>query len=449
MPTDALRVLHLSTWKVPCGIAGHCGELVKALQAAGVENEVHPLRPEEWMWRHDGDVDRWFEEVAAHARGFDVVHVQHEHSFFGQERGWRFALTQFSHLLKTMKAQRTPVVTTFHTEPGAGGGPRKASWLRNLLTRLQWRRMWGNQVFGNFGPKPGQAQAIVHSMHTRKTFLKMGAPVEAFHVMPICCRPQRAAAAAPAAARQELGVPPGVRLLTMFGFLGRYKGHDLAIESLHHLPEDVHLAIVGGPHPSASDDYMEQLLRQLNAGSKGPRDSRPAASRDSGRRRQLHDGPVARGSLASRVKITGYVSEATAAQWFAAADLCLAPYRPAANLSGSAAVTWALSSGKPTIAAKIEAFQSIQRERECFYMVSPDSPRELAWAVEKVLADEELRNRITANAAAYCEAHSWDAGAARTIGVYERLLGRSSSAAGFSGPPHTSPAGRPARSRVA
>lgn len=58
-------------------------------------------------------------------------------------------------------------------------------------------------------------------------------------------------------------------------------------------------------------------------------------------------------------------------------------------------------------------------------MVSPDSPRELAWAVQKLLADAPLQRRLTAAAAEYCQRNSWAEAARRVLPIYERMTGKS------------------------
>lgn len=55
-----------------------------------------------------------------------------------------------------------------------------------------------------------------------------------------------------AAARRELGLPEGVRLLGVAARLERVKGVDVALEALRHLPRDVHLAIAGGGSEAAT-----------------------------------------------------------------------------------------------------------------------------------------------------------------------------------------------------
>jgi hypothetical protein len=43
-----MRVLHVSTWDIPCGIATYCGNLVAALDGQGVRSDVYPLAPQLW-----------------------------------------------------------------------------------------------------------------------------------------------------------------------------------------------------------------------------------------------------------------------------------------------------------------------------------------------------------------------------------------------------------------
>jgi glycosyltransferase involved in cell wall biosynthesis len=399
MSFDKLRVLHISTWNVPCGIASYCANLVKGLNAHGVESDVYPLRPYEWQTYLPHDVDNLMADIQRKARGFDVVHIQHEHGFFGYSRGSSYAVKRYAQLLKGLRQEKKPVVTTFHTEitPGSARVPRFLQKIKDWVRRSKWR----NYVAPHFGPQPGMARAIVHSSQTRYVFARAGFNAHAMHVVPHACLPTRQHSIDRESAKEQLGIPPRACLLTIFGFIGKYKGHDIALEALKWLPEKFHLAIVGGAHPEARDDFLHQLL------SKVSRKLRP------------------------RVTITGYVQNETANLYYDATDICLAPYRPQSHLSASGAITWALSSGRPIIASKIDAFQAIHREADCLMMVTPEVVRELAWAVEKLEDDIPLQDKLVANATAYAEQHSWHQASADTISIYEQMLGRPAQATGL------------------
>jgi len=178
----------------------------------------------------------------------------------------------------------------------------------------------------------------------------------------------------------------------MFGFLGSYKGHDVAVRALARLPERFHLAICGGTHPESDDDTLARVVRLA---------------------RKL--------GLEQRVTVTGWLAEAEAELYYAATDICLAPYVDVA-LSASGAITWALASGKPTIASRIPAFQGISREQPCLLLTAPGAVDELVWAAEKLAADPDLGAMLVAAARRYTAVHSWDSTAAATADVYSALI---------------------------
>jgi glycosyltransferase involved in cell wall biosynthesis len=392
MGSDQLKVLHLSTWKVPCGIASYCANLVKSLDAEGIVNDVHPLKPHEWQTYLPRDVAQWQADIVNKARDYDVVHIQHEHGFFGHCRGNGYSVKRYGELLRGLRQIGKSVVTTFHTEinPGSKRLPRILEKVKRWARTYHWRR----HVVPQFGAAQGSARAILHTNQTRFIFAEAGFPVESIHVLPHACLPKRESSFNSQTAKEYLGISRHSTLLTIFGFVGKYKGHDIALEAMKWLPEKYHLAIVGGAHPEAREDFMHHLLSNVNR------------------------------KLRPRVTITGYVENDVADLFYAATDICLAPYRPFANLSASGAITWALSSGRPTIASKIDAFQSIQRDAECLFMVTPELVRELAWAIEKLDKDTSLQQRLVNNALKYCEEHSWAKTARATIGLYEEMLGR-------------------------
>lgn len=66
--------------------------------------------------------------------------------------------------------------------------------------------------------------------------------------------------------RSRHGIAPGVKVIGAFGFISSYKGYETLIEALKRLPEDYHLYVFGGQHPSAVsanvlfDPYIESLV---------------------------------------------------------------------------------------------------------------------------------------------------------------------------------------------
>ena len=191
-------------------------------------------------------------------------------------------------------------------------------------------------------------------------------------------------------------------LLTMFGFIGRYKGHDVAVRALARLPERFHLAICGGAHPEADDDFLDKLLKLVR-----------------------HLG------IEDRVTITGWLSVDAADVYYAATDICLAPYVDP-NLSASGAITWALASGKPTIGSKVPAFQNICREQPCMLLTTPKMEDEIVWAAEKLANDPTHSADLVAAAGRYIDSYSWEETARVTENLYATMVsGQSLTASGI------------------
>lgn len=389
MPNRKLRVLHVSTWKTACGIATYCENLVNALAGQNVDSGVVALRPTEWNYYLPEDVHQWQSNIVNQAKDYDLVHFQHEHGLYGHSRSSRFATKQFGAAVKGILKLGKPVVSTFHTDIIA---PKSRS-LKSQITKLRRKWTWQKYVTKQFGANPNQARAIVHTLQTRLSFARHGMSSSGIHIIPHACLPPRQITVSREYAKEELNFQEDCKLLTVFGFLGKYKGHDLAIKALEYMPENYHLALVGGMHPEARDSFLDDVIESIPE------------------------------NLKHRVRVTGWVDTETAGLYYAASDACVAPYRGDTELSASGAITWALSSGRPVIASKIEAFQAVDRSANCMFLVTPERLRELAWAAQKVVEDEPLAERLVENSRQYCLNHSWEQTAVKTRALYEQMLG--------------------------
>lgn len=387
------RVLHISTWGMPCGIATYCANLVAALERQGVESDVFALQPHAWSTYLPCDTHRLQSEIVMRAREVDVVHIQHEHGLFGIANGARSAARNYGRILSGLLATGKPVVTTFHTAPITGKKHRGIAALLDPIKAFNRGRTWRNRVGKPFAAAPSKAVALVHAATTRRAFVRSGLPESSVRLIPHGCLPQRTHTLDSADAKRALGYSSADKLLTIFGFIGPYKGHDIAVDALTYLPSEYRLAICGGAHPESKDRFFERLV-----------------------------GKIEKLGLRDRVTITGWLPTDQAEVYYAATDVCLAPYRDESGLSASGAVTWALSSGRPTVASKIDAFQAIQRESPCMLMTTPQQPKELAWAVSRLVADKPMATRLVEAASTYCDRHSWDSVARLSVDLYQELL---------------------------
>lgn len=399
-----MRILHYSTWKEQCGIAAYTADLVHALAAQGVEGDVHPVDKLARRYMTPGQVRTELAGFAERAAGYDLVHVQHEFSFFNDaSNDLGRSMGHFLFLLRQLARQGKPVVTTFHTEPHflvrlrstikavVKHHLRSRPFIRRYLDSRQW-----NEGITRFFV-PNGFRAIVHSRRSKLRLVESGFAPEATDVIPLGLvqRDRTATLAIPRAeAKERLGYPRDAVLLSLFGFVAAYKGPDVAVGALRALPENFYLAIVGGPHPQGNDLTLNNVLEMV---AEDPR-------------------------LTDRVRVTGFVTTEQLDLYHAATDICLAPYQKT-DLSGSSALTWALSSGKPVIASRITAFQEVQEGNDCLLLFTEGAEYELAWQVRRLLADHAMQETLVRNALAYVERNSWPAIARTTRALYESMTG--------------------------
>jgi glycosyltransferase involved in cell wall biosynthesis len=195
---------------------------------------------------------------------------------------------------------------------------------------------------------------------------------------------------------QAIGAPDGTPVVLAVGRLARQKGFDVLVEAASLVDGDAAVAIVGeGPERSALEDRIRRL------------------------------------GLEKRVGLLGFRADARALT--AAADVVCMPSR----WEGSPlALHEALAAGRPVVASAVGGIPALAGEGAI--LVPPEDPRALASALDAVLGDARLQDRLSA--AAVVAAATWPDAAAtarRIADLYEEVLGRplsGSVAAPISGP---------------
>jgi len=388
-----LRVLHYTTWQEKCGIAGYAASLVDSLSKRDIHNEVFPLDRGSFKYFSVAEVRNHLVAFLNVARDFDLIHIQHEFSFFGNTGDFHESNANFFWMLDRLREANKPAVVTFHTEPFFV--PPRVPFrqrVRRVLTFKGPPFNWaGRRHFGR--GKSGRI-ALVHAQKSRLCLVRTGFGEENVRVIPMGVdpRPTHLLKLPAAVAKARLGFADDVTLLSLFGFIAGYKGHEIAVKALRALPKNFALAAVGESHPEGGDETIDTMLNLWK-------------KRDP-----------------ERLRITGYVSRDELDLYHAATDFCLAPYTDP-NLASSAAITWAVSSGKPVIASSIPTFREIQERHDCLALVTPRCPEELAWQIKRLAENPARQRELVANAKQYCEDSSWNRVADRTIEVYAELTG--------------------------
>ena len=409
-----MKILHLSTWKQRCGIGDFTESVVDHLAALGIENRVFALDVAALRYMTSGEFLEEMDRFARMARGFDLVHVQHEFSLYTGSGGVFDTILHFAHLLEALQKAHQPVAVTFHSgaalqtllpSPASDqrlSAPCGAAAFLGAIRRIRLGRvagkldkLWRTRIAPFFDGRRGSFQAVVHTPRTRREMVDSGFAPGCVSVVPLGyqLRDQSILNDHSAAAKAKLGLAPDAVLLTIFGFVAAYKGHLTAVQALRQLPQQFHLAIVGGPHPgNATDQTLNNVLETWEGQDPG------------------------------RLTVTGYVSCDMIDLYHAATDICLAPFQRG-NPTGSASLTWALTSGKPTIASNIPAFAEIQETADCLVLSAPGAVHELAWHIRQLAGNPPLQQKLAQNALRFASEHSWDRVAARLVGIYAEMTG--------------------------
>jgi D-inositol-3-phosphate glycosyltransferase len=204
-----------------------------------------------------------------------------------------------------------------------------------------------------------------------------------------------------AQARAALGLPVGADVLLFAGRIQPLKAPDVLLRAVAELlarepgrrPHTV-VPIVGGPSGSGLD--KPQALADLAA--------------------EL--------GISDVVRFVPPVSQPELAQWYAAATLVAVP---SYNESFGLVAVEAEATGTPVVAAAVGGLTTVVRDGRSGLLVPGHRTEEWADALQRVLADDELRARLCAGARDQAALFSWDATAEATLRVYERA--RSSLAA--------------------
>jgi glycosyltransferase involved in cell wall biosynthesis len=124
--------------------------------------------------------------------------------------------------------------------------------------------------------------------------------------------------------------------------------------------------------------------------------------------------------LGEKIKLLGFVDSEVLARFYKCADLTVVPslYEPFGMV-----VLEAMVAGCPVIVADTGGLKEIVVHEETGLCFKPGNPESLAQAMIRVLKDEELARRLTADARRFIgEKYNWGRIARQTMEVYERSI---------------------------
>jgi glycosyltransferase involved in cell wall biosynthesis len=373
-----MKIAMLTTVGQRCGIASYSAQLVASLRALpDTDVQVIPIDAGEQPPSH-------YEMQARqlNAPGVDVVHIQHEFSF------WGFPTPHQSRFAELRRLIRRPVVLTAHTTLSLSAIFPTAS------ERNPWRWLAKKRLLANRGYRRSVEVAtfdadatIVHTEAAQAEFVRRG--LERVFVVPMGVPAPLAAADGGTAFRDRYGLH-GKRVLTLFGYVTPNKGYAMVLESLAALPPDVVFVIAGGARRPVEEAYVEQVQRQ-----------------------------IAEAGVQERVVVTGYLSDEDVAAAMQATDLALVPHTQATN---SYSVTLPVSHGRPTLASDLACFREMASRGDCLALFETGNKSDFRRKLHALLDDPARRRQLAANAEHYAARFTWEHVAATTRDVYRTAL---------------------------
>lgn len=376
--TLALRVLLISGEYPPMegGVADFTAILAARMHAQGAEVQVltsQRAQGAEAPWTVHPVMRRWdvaslWKAMAALERTWrpDVVNIQYQTAAYGM----RPAVNLLPRLVKA------PCVVTFHD--------LKVPYLFPKAGPL---RPWVNRALAQ-----GCGAAIATNAEDLAT-LRTWAGVRRVALIPIGSNvsPSLPADYDRAGWRERYGLSPESLLLCYFGFLNASKGGEelvAALDALVQQGRDAHLLMIGGA-VGASDatnaTYLETVRREIAARS-----------------------------LEGRVIWTGYLSQEQVSAAFAAADLCVLPYRDGISFRRGSLMA-ALAHGLPIVSTRPQTPLAEIEHGANAWLVEAGDARGLAEAVAYLADDAALRQRLSQGARALARRFDWDEIAAETL----------------------------------
>jgi len=351
-----MRVLNLTTHDEACGIAKYQESFIDGLARRGhteVESVIFDVSPNRIRPMGQAEYEATMQRFLEEAKGFDLVHVQHEFGFFSRD--------ELVRVVDGVHALGKRVAFTVHTSPRLirplypprlhGLGPR--SWVQ-YARELRHHRQLQRTVIA---PLQKADLLIVHNQATKAGLIELG--VDPSHIVEIVHPLKAVADIQPTdRIRSALNAGPGDVILCTVGFLHKFKGIDAAIKALPFLPDNYKLAVIGGINPTSDDvrfyDTVADLIRKLG--------------------------------LIDRVTITGYVEDDDELDaLIRECDIAVYPYNPVYyDQVSSGALNISLANGMPTVAYPTRTFRELAAITDAVTLTKSANYYELARTVREV-----------------------------------------------------------------
>jgi len=380
----SVKVLHFSTHNEDCGIGKYQEMFLEAMEDnIDVENKFFDVSPNRIRVMNPADKREVFKQLADELDDYDVLHVQHEFSFYPSD--------EFLLACQVAKRVGKKLIVTVHTAPSVAYTKARRTGIapRSILHYL--RALKKQAFYEKYFVTPMKLAdlVLVHNKVTRDGLIDLGVSVEkiAAIVIPV---PGVDTTTESTEIAEKLRRKAGDIIYATTGFLHQFKGIDDAIKALNFLPSNYKLAIVGGMH----QDHDHRIYNNLTD-------------------------LIKKYELADRVYITGYVQDdARLNALIRECDVCVYPYEKVyySNVS-SAALNNAFANIRPVVAYPTASFRELNADHEYMKLTQAFSYYELSRELQKI----DIKN-ATKNAVAFKEKYNYPAVSLQLVQTYVDLV---------------------------
>ncbi|HEX7633277.1 MAG TPA: glycosyltransferase [Candidatus Saccharimonadales bacterium] len=363
-----IKVLHVTTHDEECGIAKYQEQYIQGMKSVeNVENVIFPYSPNKMKNMTAQEFAPVLKEFSEQLKSFDMLHIQHEFSFYKHD--------ELSSFITEAHRQHKKTLMTIHTSPEAGFPKTAVSaggfGPRSILHRLRAKR--AKKHFDRVHLKAMRMvnQVIVHNTVTLKALVKYGVQEDRIIriTMPV---PELSFDLKTTEIKDNLNQKDGDIIYCTVGFLSKNKGITHAINALEFLPSNYKLAIIGGAHPSGEnakfyDDVCDLIIKR---------------------------------GLKERVYIAGYVEQDEKLNaLIRECDICVYPYdRVYYGGVTSAALNNAIANYKPAIAYPTDSIMEMNQQQPVVQLTDSFNYYELAREIIRIDRgkQEELSKKYAA-----------------------------------------------------
>ena len=353
-----MNILHISTHNESCGIGKYQEMYLDAMHNVDkyVKNIFFPYSPNFMSKMNDTDFSSVLNELDEYLEKTDVVHVQHEFSFYGDG--------QLEKIVNRIKASGKPLVSTIHTNL-----PYEKLEMSRLSPKwplLKFRTIVRNKrLVKKVQPLDASNLVIVHNSFTKMGLVGIGYNARNIIVKPIpvpkvLLSVYSSNKTAVDEIYTKIDKKPGDIIIATVGYINEVKGILSAVKALALLPKNYKLLVLGGIHPRAENDVFLDEVGDF----------------------------ILKNGLIKRVYITGVIeSDDELNALVRSADIVVYPYGRL-YMSSSAALNNGFANHKPIIATRTKAFNEIMNEKEYIKFTQSFSYYDLARLIASLSASD-------------------------------------------------------------